>query len=89
MGKKMAKSEAKGEELKQQIIETAWELFWKKGYEKTTVNDIIESVGTSKGGFYYYFSAKEDLLNALYSVFDREYKSSMKIWIKPFRVWCS
>ena len=30
MGKKMAKSEAKGEELKQQIIETAWELFWKK-----------------------------------------------------------
>lgn len=70
----MAKNEAKGEELKQQIIETAWGLFWEKGYEKTTVNDIIEAVGTSKGGFYYHFSAKEDLLNALYSVFDREYK---------------
>ena len=74
MGEKMAKNEAKGEELKQQIIETAWGLFWEKGYEKMTVNDIIEAVGTSKGGFYYHFSAKEDLLNALYSVFDREYK---------------
>ena len=72
--KRWQKNEAKGEELKQQIIETAWGLFWEKGYEKTTVNDIIEAVGTSKGGFYYHFSAKEDLLNALYSVFDREYK---------------
>ena len=77
MGEKMAKNEAKGEELKQQIIETAWGLFWEKGYEKTTVNDIIEAVGTSKGGFYYHFSAKEDLLNALYSVFDREFYENM------------
>ena len=63
-----------GVDLRQKIIDTAWELFYKNGYENTTVNDIIREVGTSKGGFYYYFKAKEDLLNSLYSVFDREYE---------------
>ena len=64
----------KGAELRQKIIDTAWGLFYENGYENTTVNDIIRKVGTSKGGFYYYFKAKEDLLNSLYSVFDREYE---------------
>lgn len=61
-------------DLKQQIIDAAWELFYKNGYENTTVNDIIKKVHTSKGGFYYYFKAKEELLNSLYSVFDHEYE---------------
>lgn len=69
----MSRSEER-RNLKQEIIEAAWELFYKNGYEKTTVNDIIKAVHTSKGGFYYYFQAKEELLNSLYSVFDREYE---------------
>lgn len=63
-----------GRDLKQEIITAAWELFYKNGYEKTTVDDIIRAANTSKGGFYYYFRAKEELLNSLYSVFDREYE---------------
>ena len=39
--------------LKQEILDAAWELFDKNGYEKTTVNDIIKKANTSKGGFYY------------------------------------
>lgn len=62
------------EDLKNQILEAAWELFREKGYENTTVNDIIKRAGTSKGGFYYYFKAKEELLNMLYSIFDKEYE---------------
>ena len=46
----------KGAELRQKIIDTAWELFYENGYENTTVNDIIRKVGTSKGGFYYYLT---------------------------------
>jgi AcrR family transcriptional regulator len=60
--------------LKQQIIDTAWNLFYKKGYENTTLNDIIEETGTSKGGFYYYFNSKDELLNSLFEIFDREYE---------------
>lgn len=59
---------------KETIIDAAWELFYEKGYKNTTVNEIIERSGTSKGGFYYYFKAKDDLLNSLYAVFDREYE---------------
>ena len=55
----------KGAELRQKIIDAAWELFYENGYENTTVNDIIRKVGTSKGGFYYYFKAKEDLLKVV------------------------
>jgi AcrR family transcriptional regulator len=62
------------ENLRQVIMDAAWELFYEKGYESTTVNDIIQRAGTSKGGFYYYFKAKDELLNSLYSFFDREYE---------------
>lgn len=62
------------EELKERIMEAAWDLFYTKGYEETTVNDIIEKAGTSKGGFYYYFKAKDELLHSLYTIFDREYE---------------
>jgi len=66
------------DDLKNQIMEAAWELFLEKGYENTTVNDIIKKAGTSKGGFYYYFKAKEELLNYLYAIFDREYEKFYK-----------
>lgn len=41
--------------LRQVIMDAAWDLFYEKGYENTTINDIIKRAGTSKGGFYYYF----------------------------------
>lgn len=69
----MARYDERGD-LKQKIMDAAWELFYKKGYEDTTVNDIIQKAGTSKGGFYYYFKAKDELLHSLYSFFDREYE---------------
>ena len=61
-------------DLKKKIMESAWELFQQKGYTATTVTEIIEKAGTSKGGFYYYFKAKDELLNSLYHFFDREYR---------------
>ncbi len=64
--------------LRQTIMDAAWDLFYKKGYENTTINDIIRQAGTSKGGFYYYFKAKDELLNSLYSFFDREYEKFYK-----------
>lgn len=61
-------------DLRKKIMEAAWELFQEKGYTATTVNEIIERANTSKGGFYYYFQAKDELLNSLYHFFDREYR---------------
>ena len=54
-----------GKERRQELLETARRLFITKGYEKTSVNDILKEVGIAKGTFYYYFSSKEDMLEAM------------------------
>lgn len=59
--------------IKDKILETAWQLFVEKGYEKTTVDEIINLCGTSKGGFYHYFSAKDDLLIYISMLLDQHY----------------
>lgn len=56
------------------IIQAAWKLFHKNGYEDTTVDEIIAASGTSKGSFYYYFRSKEALLNTLSTFFDDQYR---------------
>ena len=55
------------------IISAAWELFYEQGYEDTTVEEIIERSGTSKGSFYHYFDGKDALLSSLSYLFDEEY----------------
>ncbi len=55
------------------IINAAWDLFYEQGYEDTTVEEIIEKSGTSKGSFYHYFEGKDALLGSLSYIFDEEY----------------
>jgi AcrR family transcriptional regulator len=52
------------DERMNEFVDIGIELMLKKGYEKTTVQEIIDAVGVSKGAFYHYFSSKEDLLKA-------------------------
>lgn len=47
---------------KRQIRNAGFEIFQEKGYENTTVRDIIDEIGISKGGFYHHYSSKEELL---------------------------
>lgn len=54
---------------RQRIIETALDLFEKKGYHGVTVDEIVETAGTSKGGFYHNFKAKDALLYEIHDVF--------------------
>ena len=53
------------EERRAQFLDCAESLFLARGYEATTVNDIIDRAGLSKGAFYHYFDSKEALLDAL------------------------
>jgi AcrR family transcriptional regulator len=52
-------------ERRNEILDTAARLFSAKGYNKCTVNDILDSVGIAKGTFYYYFKSKEEVLDAI------------------------
>ena len=59
---------------KSRIIKAAWNLFYKDGYDQTTVEDIIAASKTSKGTFYHYFKGKEALPNTLSSLLDEKYE---------------
>ena len=47
------------------IMETARPLFLRKGYGGTTIDDIVDAAGISRGSFYTYFPSKRDLLLAI------------------------
>lgn len=48
--------------VKEKITEQSIRLFEKKGFTETSIQDIVDSIGVTKGTFYYYFSSKEELL---------------------------
>jgi len=59
------KTVKEGEVRRREILVAARELFVKKGYEQTSVNDILKIVDIAKGTFYYYFTSKEEVLEAI------------------------
>ena len=60
-------------QTKAKIVSAAWKLFYQNGYDDTTIDDIVEASGTSKGSFYHYFRTKDDLLASLSYLFDDKY----------------
>lgn len=71
-------SKKKTRNTKGKIISAAWELFYEQGYDDTTVEEIIEKSGTSKGSFYHYFEGKDALLGSLSIIFDEKYQELME-----------
>jgi AcrR family transcriptional regulator len=65
------------EERRNELLDRAQELFFERGYDQTTVNDIIEKAGVSKGAFYHHFSSKEEMLEALAARLARESVASV------------
>ena len=59
------------------IVNAAWQLFYEQGYDDTTVEEIIEESGTSRGSFYHYFEGKDALLSSLSYLFDEKYEELM------------
>ena len=71
-GKKMKKKNSKN--TKGKIVSAAWQLFYQQGYDDTTIDEIVEASGTSKGSFYHYFDGKDALLTSLSYLFDEKYE---------------
>ena len=59
---------------KGKIVSAAWKLFYEQGYDETTVEEIVEESGTSRGSFYHYFEGKDALLSSLSVLFDDKYE---------------
>ena len=55
----------KGDARRGELLATAERLFYTKGYEKTSVQDILTEMNFSKGGFYHHFDSKLSVLEAI------------------------
>ncbi|MBE5959825.1 MAG: TetR/AcrR family transcriptional regulator [Lachnospiraceae bacterium] len=53
------------DERKNEILDTAEVLFAQKGYDKTSIQAILDQVKIAKGTFYYYFKSKEEVMDAI------------------------
>ncbi len=58
----MAKTAKNHNAKKNELVGIAEKLFLENGYEETSVDDILNASGLSKGGFYHYFKSKEEVL---------------------------
>lgn len=65
-----------------QLLEAGIEVFAEKGFEKSTIDDIVLKTGCGKGTFYRYFSNKDDLFQALDEKFLNEMNRALKANLK-------
>lgn len=50
----------------QKILDSAYKLFVERGWENTTIQDIIDDIGDlTRGAFYHHFKSKEDIIDAV------------------------
>ena len=68
------KDEFNEQRQRQQLLNAAWKLFYKKGYQNTTMEDILKDAHCLNDRFYYYFHAKAELLDSMYKLFDEKYE---------------
>lgn len=55
----------KGDGNRQRIIDAADSLFYRRGYNQTSFQDISDATGIPRGNFYYYFKTKDEILDAV------------------------
>jgi len=56
-----------GTPVPQRLLAAATRLFAERGYDRTSVQEIVEAAGVTKGALYHYFGSKDDLLHEVYA----------------------
>ena len=82
----MARISKPPEERRQELIETARELFMSQGYEKTMVGDIVRQVGVAQGLFYYYFRSKQEIFLAVINQFTEERIGELAVFLRDAHI---
>jgi AcrR family transcriptional regulator len=62
----MATQSERREATRGAIVDAATKLFIERGFEQTSISDILESAGISRGALYHHFAAKEDVFAAVF-----------------------
>jgi AcrR family transcriptional regulator len=57
------------QDARDQILNAALSLFARQGFAHTSMNDIVRESGVSKGGVYWHFKSKDELVLAIFDAF--------------------
>lgn len=66
------------QDTKAQILTTAMAVFTQKGFTKASMNDIVRASGLSKGGVYWHFKGKDEIIIAIFEQFFTEQRTQME-----------
>jgi len=62
------------------LLDKGIELLWSKGYNATSVNDIVKLAEIPKGSFYFYFDSKEDfVVKAIEKYFNQQFGPALEV----------
>ena len=78
----MAQRKDKSQAMREKILNTATQLFIQKGSEKTSMQDIAQTAGISKGAIYHHFKSKDEIVLAVMSSRQELMEEEMKQWFK-------
>lgn len=62
---------------KEKVTQVATQLFHEKGYQTTTVDELLEASGVTKSNFYYHFKSKEELALKILDVRMKQFESEV------------
>lgn len=65
---------------RERIVETADQLFYKRGYDHTSFADIAGAVELSRGNFYYHFKTKDEILEAVIDLRAKKTQAMLDVW---------
>lgn len=63
------------------ILTVSTKLFLEKGFDKTSIQDIAETAGISKGAIYHHFKSKDEIINVVTENQTQATKSMLKNWL--------
>ncbi len=62
-------AQASQQETRSRIVAAAMELFWEKGYQSTSIADLLQRAGVHSGSLYHFFPGKQDVLLAVLDLY--------------------
>lgn len=71
---------SKGEATRQDIVDAAKTLFYRRGYFHTSFSDIVAKAAVRRGNIYHYFKTKDDILGAVIDRHLDDYRRVMAAW---------
>jgi AcrR family transcriptional regulator len=71
--------------MKERIIRESIRLFLKTSYKGTSIQQITDILGITKGAFYWHFKSKEELLETIIDKYDKEFLQKLYVYMDGFR----